>query len=89
MLSNRNQSIALQSKSISWFLYDGNFGFQPVKALTKQNKTNAHNVKNVSIFMIVVDLLSCMVFWNNEKLAAKSNDFTVRIMMMLSFWANY
>ena len=46
-------------------------------------------MKNVTIFMIVVDLLSCMVFGNNEKLTAKSNDFTVRVMMMLSFWANY
>ena len=26
LLSYRNQSIDLQSKSIDWFLYDGNFG---------------------------------------------------------------
>ena len=45
LLSYRNQSIDLQSKSVDWFLYDNGLRHERVNVLMLKNKTGVINIK--------------------------------------------
>ena len=50
--SYRNQSIDLRSKSIDWFLYEGNTGILPMMKI-KDRQSNLEVEDNVTIYIYI------------------------------------